>query len=102
MYFFMDLIFLDEDIKKWSSSSHFNPKDFEMCGEEKRVAREVVIKAMEYLVDVSNSKLMKNFDHLLSQMKVEPEFTWVRKISNELMIQNIKCLFKFRINKIRK
>lgn len=60
-------------------TSHFNPKDFEMYGEEKRVAREVVVKAMEYLVDVSNSKLMKNFDHLLSQMEVEPELTWKNK-----------------------
>ena len=86
---------LDDKFQKWSSTSHFDPKDFKMCGEQKSVAREIVIKVMEYLVDVSNSKLMKNFDHLLSQMEVQPEFTEVGKISNELMIRNFLCFLLF-------
>ena len=41
-----------------------------MCGEQNKVSQEVVVKVMKYLVGVSNSNLMRNADHLFSQMEV--------------------------------
>ena len=44
---------------------------------------------MKYLVNMSNSNLIKNYGHLLSQLKGDPELQWVGK--NNLRVYDLKC-----------
>ena len=61
-----------------------NLKDFERFGEPKtgclRGNDQVhgVSRCPKYL-DVSSSNLIRNFDHLLSQIEVDPEVAWLGK-----------------------
>ena len=91
----MDLVTFTEEIL--NGKLHFlcsvNPRDLEMSGEKKEVAREMVAQALKRLVLVSNLNITQNADYLFSKMEVEPEVKWIEKDKIRVNSSKYKTLY---------
>ena len=63
------------------SGPHFIPADLEISGENRKIAREIVVEVMKKIAKISNSNLIRYADHLLSKTDIESVVLWVGKDS---------------------
>lgn len=63
------------------SGPHFIPTDLEISGENRKIAREIVVEVMKKIAKISNSNLIRYADHLLSNTDIESVVQWVGKDS---------------------
>ena len=81
---------LYDDFQKVSSlNSPFVPSDLDTAVAKRKITREIVVNFLNNAVEVSNANLIRNANHLLSGMEVEPNIEWVGKDKERLEV--LKC-----------
>ena len=71
-----------------SSSGHFGSCGLEMFGEKRKVASELVIVALQHMVQISNSNLVRNADSLIFKMDSDSDVKCVGK--SKVTVDNTK------------
>lgn len=82
----------------WADNSSFTPFHLDMSGLNKSVATKTMVQCMEHIVKVSNSKLVRNVDGLLSRREIYVSVDWIGNNKIRDPPQKLSCLINFLLD----
>ena len=76
----------------WAGSS-FDPSKFDLFGLEKNTMFHAIVKCLKDMNNISNSKIPRNADGVLSRREVDATVDWIGENKQRVLSQKLKVSY---------